>query len=292
MILSVESGFLTKFACSGTDCLSYIISLIDIFTVLYLAYCASFRVNKGVRIFGWVWAAAVIAATVTIVAIHTCLFTLVSALFTALILMALFGVTFESISNKKEEPKEEKKEEKPAQAVVCPFAAFACPMGQQPMHPVAPAPQPAVEEKEVAADKDEALSLSESLALAKETKTASEVINKKYVADFLRLNFGNAVECNMRANYTKTNLPLADTHYAIGKNGKKCFVYVYETDAAVVLLLRLTEKYAESVRAGGHRILRSAFPKAKDPWYSVIVDDTYTETDIQEILSDACNMVE
>ena len=98
MILLAESGFLTKFACESTDCLSYIISLIDILTVLYLAYCASFRVNKGVRIFGWIWAALVIAATVTIVALHTCLFTLVSTLFTALILMALFGVTFEGIA--------------------------------------------------------------------------------------------------------------------------------------------------------------------------------------------------
>ena len=93
MILLAESGFLTKLACESTDCLSYIISLIDILTILYLAYCASFRVNKGVRIFGWVWAALVIAATVTIIAIHTCLFTLVSALFTALIMMALFGVS-------------------------------------------------------------------------------------------------------------------------------------------------------------------------------------------------------
>ncbi len=289
MILLAESGFLTKFACESTDCLSYIISLIDILTVLYLAYCASFRVNKGVRIFGWVWAALVIAATVTIVALHTCLFTLVSALFTALVLMALFGVTFEGIASKKEENADKKDEDN--KPFVCPLMQCGCVMLQnRPAEPVAPAevkPQPEVvaEPKE-----EEPLTLKESLAIAKETVNASDVVNKKYVADYLTKTFGREVECNMRDNYTKTSLPLADTHYAVSKEGKKCFVYVYETDAAVVFLIRLTEKYAEEVRAGGHRIIRSAFPKSKDAWYSIIVDDTYTEDVIQKILVDACNM--
>ena len=65
---------------------------------------------------------------------------------------------------------------------------------------------------------------------------------------------------------------------------------MYETDAAVVLLLRLTEEYVESIRKSGHRIIRSAFPKSNDPWYSIIVDNSYSEEDIQEILIDACNM--
>ena len=116
MALLADGNILTKLTCSSTDCMSYIISLMDIMTVLYLAFCASFRVTKGVRIFGWIWAAVVIAGTVTVIALHTCLFTLVSALFTALILMALFGVTFESIAtSKKENAKaEEKAEEKAA----------------------------------------------------------------------------------------------------------------------------------------------------------------------------------
>ena len=63
---------------------------------------------------------------------------------------------------------------------------------------------------------------------------------------------------------TKTGRPLADTHYAVSKEGKKCFVYVYETEGTLVLLLRLTDEYAESVRAAGKKIMRSAFPKSKD----------------------------
>jgi len=287
MILLAESGFLTKFACESTDCLSYIISLIDILTVMYLAYCASFRVNKGVRIFGWVWAALVIAATVTIVALHTCLFTLVSALFTALVLMALFGVTFEGIASKKEENADKKDEDN--KPFVCPLMQCGCVMLQnRPAEPVAPA-EPKQEEV-VATVEEEPLTLKESLAMARETVNASAVVNKKYVADYLTKNYGMDVECNMRGNYTKTNLPLADTHYAVSQKGKKCFVYVYETEAAVVLLLCLNEKYADGIRSGGHRIIRSAFPKSKDAWYSIIVDDTYTEDLIQKILVDAYNM--
>ena len=154
MILLAEGGILTKFACESTDCLSYIISLLDILTVLYLAYCASFRVNKGVRIFGWAWAAAVIAATIAIIAIHTCLFTLVSALFTALMMMALFGVTFESIATeKKKKEEDEKKEETSAQQFVCPLAGYACPMMQkQPVATEAPARKKANAAEEKAPD--------------------------------------------------------------------------------------------------------------------------------------------
>ena len=137
--------------------------------------------------------------------------------------------------------------------------------------------------------KEEGLALSEILAAANDTVTSVER-SKKGIADFLKGEFGDKVRINCRGNYTKTGLPLADTHYAISEKGNKCFIYVYETDAAVVLLLCLTDEYAESVRAGGHRIMRSAFPKSKDSWYSIILDDTYSEADIQEILVDSYNM--
>ena len=321
MILLADGGILTKLACDSTDCLSYIISLLDILTVLYLSYCASFRVNKGVRIFGWVWAAVVVAATIAIIAIHTCLFTLVSALFTALVLMALFGVTFEAITaeKKKAEADAAAQETQPTAPFVCPLTQCGCllmqrqPVAEAPAEetpaeetpaeeaPVeeapaeeAPAEEAPAEEpaEEVTADvaEEEPLSLGESLALARETVNASAVVNKKYVADYLTASFGSGVECNMRGNYTKTGLPLADTHFARSESGKKCFIYVYETDSAVVLLVRLTEEYAEGIRAGGHRIIRSAFPKSKDAWFSIIADDSYTEEDVQKILIDACNM--
>ena len=125
--------------------------------------------------------------------------------------------------------------------------------------------------------------------MAKETTTTIHR-SKKGIADYLAEEYGEEVELNQRVNKTKTGLPLADTHYAVSEEGKRCFAYVYETDGTVVLLLRLTEAYAESVRADGHRIIRSAFPKSKYAWYTVILDDTYSEAGIQEILTDAYNM--
>ena len=50
MYMLADGNFLTKLVCENTDCLSFIISFLDILTVLFLAYCASFRVTKGVRI--------------------------------------------------------------------------------------------------------------------------------------------------------------------------------------------------------------------------------------------------
>jgi len=318
MNMIADGNILTKLVCENTDCLSFIISFVDILTVLFLAYCASFRVTKMVRIIGWVWAAVVVVTTITVVAIHTCMFTLVSSLFTALVLMALFGVTFESMRSKEDAASAEPKEEKPQQPIMpfmCPMATWQCPAhGMAQPAPVetasakeeAPAAAPAeeavaeepVEETvaeeapvaEVAADSTEGLSLRESLAMAREVDNVPAVINKKYIADYLKETFGDEVECNTRGNYTKTGLPLADTHYALREDGKTCFVYVYETDAAVVLLLRITDEYAKTVTDSGRRINKSAFPKSKDTWYSLVVDATYSEADIREILADAYNM--
>ena len=135
---------------------------------------------------------------------------------------------------------------------------------------------------------DEGVSLKSTLARAK-AATSNDARTKKGIADFLASEFGDAAEINRRANKTRTGLPLADTHYAVTADGKRCFAYVYEIEGTVALLLRLSEDYAETVRKSGHKIIRSAFPKSKDAWYSVIVDDTYGETDVTSLLVAAYN---
>ena len=137
---------------------------------------------------------------------------------------------------------------------------------------------------------EEGILLDEIFALAKEKGNVFTVLSKSYVADYLEEVFGDEVECNVYDNLSPEGRPIADAHYALSENGKKCFVYVYDTNEAMVLIVRLNEKYAESVRESGHRIYRSAFPKSEDAWYSIIVDETYSETDIQEILADAYDM--
>ena len=86
-----------------------------------------------------------------------------------------------------------------------------------------------------------------------------------------------AVEVNTRGNETKTGLPLADTHYAVKGEDKACFVYVYEVPT-VMMLVRLPEDYAAALLKKHSGVKRSAFPKAKFAWYSVILDDTFSRT--------------
>ena len=140
-----------------------------------------------------------------------------------------------------------------------------------------------VEEIEAKEKAHEAITLKDSLTLAKAT-SSSHTFNKKYVADYLRTK--DIVEVNERDNYTKTGLPLADTHYVDGKEGKKCFAYVYETEGSIILLAKMDDEYAKSLQKNHSQINKSAFPKQKNTWYSLIIDDTYSEEEFEGILDE------
>jgi len=126
---------------------------------------------------------------------------------------------------------------------------------------------------------DEGMSLKESMALAKANKS-SHKFTKKFVSDYLKDK--ENVEVNTRENFTKTGLPLADTHYANGK----CFAYVYETKGSIILLAKMNSDYANELKEKHDNINFSAFPKQKEPWYSLIIDDTYTKEELEKILDD------
>ena len=108
-ILAAGTG-LSNFACSAEECLSWIIILLNILTVFYLVFCAWFKVTKTVKIVGYVWASALAVGTIAVVASHTCIFTILSAVFTALILMAVLSVVFNKgvFANEKAEEKTKK----------------------------------------------------------------------------------------------------------------------------------------------------------------------------------------
>ena len=131
--------------------------------------------------------------------------------------------------------------------------------------------------------KDEVMSLKESIALAKAT-TSSHKFTKAYVCEYLRTK--NNVEVNTRENYTKTGLPLADTHYVIKGDKKVCFAYVYETEGSIILLAKMDSEYANTLKPNHKQVNLSAFPKQKDTWYSLIIDDTYTKEEFESIIDD------
>ncbi|MBP5242318.1 MAG: hypothetical protein J6Z36_01335 [Clostridia bacterium] len=84
--------WLNSLACSAEECLSWIIVLLNILTVFYLAFCAWFKVTKGVKVFGWIWASVLTVSTVAVVFFDTCIFTLLCAVFTGLAVMAVLAV--------------------------------------------------------------------------------------------------------------------------------------------------------------------------------------------------------
>ena len=132
---------------------------------------------------------------------------------------------------------------------------------------------------------DESLSLKESLALAKSAK-GKHAFNKKAICEYLS-KYGDEVELNARGDSTVTGLPLADTHYVVGRDGKKrCFAYVYQTSGAMMLLIKASSDYVEALRSEHPAVRDSAFPKSKEPWASVVLDDTYSDDDVKKLLDD------
>ncbi|MBO4479063.1 MAG: hypothetical protein J5774_01715 [Clostridia bacterium] len=140
-------------------------------------------------------------------------------------------------------------------------------------------------------EEEEELSLSESLAEAKDFG-ASGIVTKESIIDHLASMFGDQVELNGRANRTPNGkLLLSDNHFAFSQDGKRvCFTYVYQDDDGdVIILLRTTAEHAHEIHlAHKHTGVRSAFPKNKErDWYSVVVDDTFTADAVYDILDKA-----
>lgn len=158
-----------------------------------------------------------------------------------------------------------------------------------------------VEELEPVVEEDneehkDAKTLAESLKAMEDVKTSNN-INKQTLFEYLNGEYGNKVILNRRENQTKTGLPLADTYYTYcsvkqenGKETKKkvCFAYVYENNGACLVLAKLDKNYANSLRKSKKSIMPSKFPKSKlNDWYSIIVNDTFTEEEIHTILINA-----
>ena len=139
------------------------------------------------------------------------------------------------------------------------------------------------------------VSLSESLAAAKETGAVG-VVTKQSIIDHLAATFGDKVELNGRANRTPNGkLLMSDNHFAFAPDGKRvCFTYVYQDDdGKIIILLRTTMKHAQDIRSK-HKLtgVRSAFPKNKErDWYSVVVDNSFTESDVYALLDKAAQNI-
>ena len=108
--------------CSVSECLSWIFVLLNFLSIFYLTFCTFYKVNDVVKVIGFAWVVFVTAASTAIVWMHTCLFTIICAAFTGLMIFGLLYVMLKSKveinkiikPTKKEEPAkviEEKQEE-------------------------------------------------------------------------------------------------------------------------------------------------------------------------------------
>lgn len=405
---------LSIFACSAEECLSWIIILLNILTVFYLVFCAWYKVTKAVKVIGYVWASALLVGTVAVVAIHTCIFTILSAVFSGLIIMAVLSVVMNKgvLANVMESEEKAKKpigcyvihktdkgnlcfvvyddrkvaiakswykyksiEETKAAIEECRSSgriasvedktrswiefvnhpkfelseqdgrySFVMALDseskmiqsekfreyeqcnktmetamsavlserlyyaereivsdgqfEEKVKPKADSKEEEVVATEVEEVKEEpkateekAVTLSESLKLAGES-TKNEVISKKYIADYLEKKYGKGVDVNRRANTIKSGrLPLADTHYAVEGKNKTCFVFVYETDGNVLLLLNATKELGKKFAKGHETVRPSLFPKSQDKWYSVVVDGSFKSEDVDAMLDECYDKV-
>jgi len=159
-----------------------------------------------------------------------------------------------------------------------------------PVKPLEEKPKKETAKEEKAPEtKDEGVSLKESIELAKNEESVQPELNmsKKVVYDYLAKNYKGNVELNTRENYTKTGLPLADTHFDLKFRKRKCFTYVYELeDGKVFFLIRTNDETAEKIKKKHNGLVSSAFPKSPDnDWYTMILDSTFkSNEDVFEVL--------
>ena len=117
-------------------------------------------------------------------------------------------------------------------------------------------------------------------------EVSQRIITKQFVYEYIEsAEYADKVELNKRENYNSANWPVADTHYALGTE-KQCFIYVYETKNPTVLLIYNTPEYAEELKKDHPLVCESKVPRSNNPWYKLIMDDTYTEDQVKKIIDD------
>ena len=83
---------LKSMVCSGSECFCWILVLLNIFALFYLVFCSFWKVSKLVKISGWVYLGILIGSAILTLFFHTCIYTLLATIFTAMMLMAILSI--------------------------------------------------------------------------------------------------------------------------------------------------------------------------------------------------------
>ena len=108
---------LKSLACSGSECLCWILVLFNIFAVFYLVFCSFWKITELVKISGWVYSGVLICTTVGVLFFHTCIYTLLATVFTGMMLMAILSIILPQ-QGESHEKKDKTKTPKPLGAYV------------------------------------------------------------------------------------------------------------------------------------------------------------------------------
>ena len=106
--------------CNANECLAWIFIIINFMTVFYLAFCMFYKLDKVVKTIGFVWSGMVAIGSTVLVSLHTCIFTILSTVFTALLIFAVLYVLLKNKVEiiKTEKPKQQEKDEPKTEEVV------------------------------------------------------------------------------------------------------------------------------------------------------------------------------
>ena len=54
----------------------------------------------------------------------------------------------------------------------------------------------------------------------------------------------------------------------------------------MMFLIKANDEFVEGYKENHKKISRSAFPKSKDKWYTVVLDESYSDEDVKKLLDD------
>lgn len=106
-------GELDSLVCSGTSCASWILILLSIFAVFYIAFFSFYKPTKMIKIFGLIYSGVMLLGMIVVLIFHVCLFTLLCSVFILMLAMAILPITMRNGAQNDLSESEEKKEKKP-----------------------------------------------------------------------------------------------------------------------------------------------------------------------------------
>lgn len=108
--------------------------------------------------------------------------------------------------------------------------------------------------------------------------------------------FGKSEACaftrKLAGKEKPTAIEFVGNRPAILKAGETMFAIMFENYGVSKLIFRADEKYVDALKAKHDYVKESEFPKSENwKWYSILIDKTYTDKDVRQVIQDSYNYV-